>query len=423
MNKIIFRFFFIYFLLSTALWQVFEFIPGLSGITYFINDAFVPLVTFCNDHLFHVKEKLNIDGGGSGDTSYAWAYFYTTLLIAVIGSVIWSLLERKTKDYQKLNWILKNILRYHLILIALLYGSIKLFAMQMPEPTLSQLATPLGDYLPMRLSWMFFGYSSPYQIFSGIMEIVVALLLFNRRTISTGLILGFGVFLNVFILNLCFDIPVKIFSMHLVLYTLFLLASDHNHYLNFFWRNQPTGRLMSFDFIFGKKYLKISRIVFKTLFILVFGVFGLYQSYIWKEEYSKAKIQKPIEPGFYHVKTFQKNNTEIPVIAGDDKLWKDFIFQNDGRGSINTTDTLFKQNYQRGYFAYQVKPKENLILFTNLNDEKKELFKLQYKVGPNNTMQLFGKIKKDSVVFDLVKTNKKFQLAEKQFHWISEANR
>ena len=44
-------------------------------------------------------------------------------------------------------------------------------------PTLSQLATPLGDLLPMRLSWLFIGYSTPYQVFSGVMETVAGLLL------------------------------------------------------------------------------------------------------------------------------------------------------------------------------------------------------------------------------------------------------
>ncbi|NNT72970.1 hypothetical protein HKT18_12140 [Flavobacterium sp. IMCC34852] len=423
MKKTIFRFFFIYFILSTALWQIFEFIPGLSAITYFINDAFVPVVTFFNDHIFHVKDKLNIDGGGSGDTSYAWAYFYNSILLATLGTILWTLLERKPKDYSKLDWWLKNTLRYYLIIIAFLYGTIKLFAMQMPEPNLSELATPLGDYLPMRLSWMFFGYSSPYQIFSGVMEIMVAILLLYRRTITMGLLLGFGVFLNVFILNLCFDIPVKIFSMHLVIYCLYLIISDANHFVNFFWRNIPSGKLNSYYFSTTNKYFKIFRIVVKTLIILVFGVFSTYQSWEYKQEFSKSKIQKPIEPGVYYTTSFKKNNVEIPISLSDDKLWKDFIFQDDSRGSILTSDTLFRQAYNRGYFSYQVKPKENKLIFTKLRNDKEILFESQYKVINPKSIQISTKIKNDSLVFTLEKSNRNFQLMEKQFHWISEANR
>jgi len=423
MKKIFFRFFFIYFILSTAIWQIFELLPGLNFIASFINDAFVPLVTFCNDYLFHVKDKLNIDGGGSGDTSYAWAYFYTSILLAVLGTIIWTVLERKPKDYQKLDWILRNLLRYYIVIIAFLYGTIKLYASQMPEPNLSELATPLGDFLPMRFSWMFFGYSSPYQIFSGVMEMIVALLLLYRRTIPMGVLLAFGVFLNVFILNLCFDIPVKLFSMQMVICCVYLILVDAKHYFNFLLRNQATSKLTSYDFSFTKKYLKISRIVFKTLIILIFGVFSLYETWTWKTEFTKSKIQEPINPGVYYVKSFKKNNTDIPVSLTDDKTWKDFIFQDDGEGSVQTSDTILIQNYNRGYFSYTVKPKEKLLVFAKPWDKKKVVFELQYKITGPKTLQLFGKIKKDSVVFNLEKADRKFQLAEKQFHWISESNR
>lgn len=423
MKRLAFRFFFIYFILATALWQIFEFIPGLSTITYVINDIFVPVVTFFNDHLFHVKEKLNIDGGGSGDTSYAWAYFFTTLLLSIFGALLWTLLERKPRSYDKLNWWLKNTLRYYVIIIAFLYGTIKLFAMQMPEPNLSQLATPLGDYLPMRLSWMFFGYSSPYQIFSGIMEMLVAILLLYRRTIAMGLFLGFGVFLNVFILNLCFDIPVKIFSLHLVLYCMYLIATDANHYLNFLWRNKPTGVLSSYDFTNTNKFFKIFRIVFKALIILLFGVFSTYQSWEYKQEFYQSKIQKPIEPGVYHTTSVKVNNNEVPISLANDKLWKEFIFQDDTNGSVLTSDTIFRQSYNRGYFSYQVDAKNNKIIFKKFKNDKKVLFESKYKIIRPKTIQLKTKVKNDSLDITLVKSERKFQLSEKQFHWISEANR
>ena len=82
-------------------------------------------------------------------------------------------------------------------------------------PNQSQLATPLGDFLPMRFSWMFIAYSTPYQMFSGAMEVLAGLLLFNRKTITLRLCVATSVFLNVMVLNLCYDIPVKIFSIHL----------------------------------------------------------------------------------------------------------------------------------------------------------------------------------------------------------------
>ena len=45
--------------------------------------------------------------------------------------------------------------------------------------------------MPMRLSWLFIGYSTPYEIFSGAMETVAGLLLLFRRTITAGLFMGY----------------------------------------------------------------------------------------------------------------------------------------------------------------------------------------------------------------------------------------
>lgn len=106
-------------------------------------------------------------------------------------------------------------------------------------PSLHQLATPLGDLLPMRLSWLFIGYSSPYQIFSGVMEVFAGSLLLYRRTATLGAFVAAGVFTNVMMLNMCYDIPVKIFSMQLVAVSLFLLANESKRMICFFILNKP----------------------------------------------------------------------------------------------------------------------------------------------------------------------------------------
>jgi hypothetical protein len=71
----------------------------------------------------------------------------------------------------------------------------------MPAPSLSQLATPLGDFGAMRLAWLYMGYSGPYQVFSGMAEVITGLLLLYRRTVTLGLLAGLGVFINVMTMN------------------------------------------------------------------------------------------------------------------------------------------------------------------------------------------------------------------------------
>ena len=135
---------------------------------------------------------------------------------AAIAAVAWSLLDRKRPNYERGLYWLRTTVRFYLASAALSYGIIKLFATQMAFPALSQLATPLGDLLPMRLSWLFMGYSTPYQVFAGAMEFVAGMLLLFRPTVTAGLLLAMGAFLNVAMINLGYDVPVKIFAMKLL---------------------------------------------------------------------------------------------------------------------------------------------------------------------------------------------------------------
>ena len=188
------------------------------------------------------------------------------MFLAFLGCIIWSALDKR-KEYEKADYWMRTSIRYFVAMNALLYGTIKLFALQMPFPNLSQLATPLGDYLPMRLSWMFMGYSVPYQMFTGSMETVAGLLLLNRKTVTLGLLFAAGVFANVFVMNLAYDIPVKIFSGHLLFYSIFLLAQDGKRLIGVFILNQASAATQLYHFAYVSKRMRIARVVAKIVFV------------------------------------------------------------------------------------------------------------------------------------------------------------
>jgi len=159
-QRVLFRFFAVYLVLQIAPWNWFRAIPGVPFVLrwYFIgvNRA----VTFANAEIFHVRETL-VPVNGSGDTSWAWTQLWLYLSLAAIACVVWSIADRKRANYTRALYWLRLIVRYYVASAALSYGIIKLFWLQMPFPALSQLATPLGDLLPMRFSWLFIGYSTP----------------------------------------------------------------------------------------------------------------------------------------------------------------------------------------------------------------------------------------------------------------------
>jgi hypothetical protein len=87
-----------------------------------------------------------------------------------------------------------------------MYGVVKLFQGQFSAPSLEALTTPLGELPPMRLLWLFMGYSKPYIFFGGFLETAGGLLLFFRRTALLGALMVAAVMLNVVMLNLCLEL-------------------------------------------------------------------------------------------------------------------------------------------------------------------------------------------------------------------------
>lgn len=421
MQKMLFRFFFIYFILYTSPWNSLSVIPGISYLLDLYNSGLEWLVIKTNEYLFHVfgikyvKPVFN----GSGDTSYSWAENYFLLLVAAAGALIWWLADRKAKSYRQLNYLLCLFIRYSLALIAFGYGIIKIFALQMPFPSMSQLATPLGDLLPMRLSWMFIGYSTPYQVFSGVMELLVAFLLLYRRTATLGTLIAAAVFINVMVLNLSYDIPVKLFSINLVLACLYLLVNEYDRIVCFFILNKPAANCSIYDYPLTKKWMRITRIIIKICVLLLFLKTG-FETIDRYNQYHSVKDHKDFKPGFYTVTKYSINNDSISTAVPDSTRWKDLIIDDGSGGSINTSDTAFRQRYGRGYFYFETDSVNPVIRFSKAGQD---ILFLQYKLLDSNSIRLWGKYKNDSLLVEIQRSARRFQLAERQFHWLSEANR
>ncbi len=422
-RRIIFRFFFIYFLLYIAPWNWFSVIPGANFILQYYSNAIEWAVIKANANFFQVFNIKNVHPvyNGSGDTSYNWAENYFYLSIGAIGCIVWTLIDWKRKSYRQLNYLLCLVTRYNLALVAFSYGGYKILALQMSFPLISQLATPLGDFLPMRFSWLFIGYSTPYEVFSGVMEVLVGLLLIWRRTATLGVLVGTAVFINVMTLNLCYDIPVKLFSMNLVLMCLFLLANEYKRILCFFVLNKPATLCNIYTYPLTKKWMRITRVVLKLGMLFIVGK-SFYETWGYFRESNRLAEVKPINSGVYNVEKFIVNNDTIPALISDTLRWQDIIFEKGGMGSIKTGDTIFRKRYGRQYFVFTADTVAHVIKFKKSPQDSSGLA-MQYNMPEVNTIQLWGKKQNDSLYIELKKSNRHFQLAEKQFHWLSEANR
>jgi hypothetical protein len=420
-----FRFFLLYFILILDLnpFSWLNDLPGFSSVAdlYFQGESY--LVHFFNDQIFHIKDELNVNGMGSGDTSYAWARFFTIIAVSFLLAFFWTLIDRKKHKYDSVAYVLRSVLRYYIALVAFSYGIIKVFALQMPFPNLSQLATPLGDFLPMRLSWMFIGYSKPYQIFSGVMEVLVCILLINRKTVTAGLLLGLAVFLNIFILNLSYDIPVKLYSFQLFLTCLYLVAEDGKRLIGIFLMNRSAGENDLYQNKVSFRYYNAVRFSAKVLFFILFMLLPVWEA--WTRYQRILQINTDIRSyvGYYDLNNALLNGDSVVTNHDNLHFWKNLVLDKGNIGSVQSADTMFNQRYGRGYFGYSIDTLSQQISFTRSAFDTTRLFILKFKFSDSVRLQLWGKVHDDSVNYNFIKSNRHFQLTERQFHWISEANR
>ena len=420
-QKVLFRFFFIFYCIFIGPWDFLSLIPGANYVLQYYYQGTDVLVNFFNRNLFHIPSATK-PPNGNGDYPEQWMMVCTCLVLALVGCIIWTLTDSKRKNYNKLNYWFSLGVRYTIILNGISYGIAKIFHLQMPFPNLSQLSTPLGDFLPMRFSWMFIGYSYSYQFFSGAMELLAAILLLFRKTATLGVLVSTGVFLNVMMLNLSYDIPVKINSISLVVLCLYLLAQELPRLYRFFFLEE-TAPSNIFVFPFTTKKRRILSTSAKCVFValalygqLDYVSFGL-------NSLSKRKMQAPITAGVYDVITQMKMTDTVTSNMPDSVYWQNIVFDRGYEGSIKTADTRFRQRYGRSYFSFQIDSAAKLISLKRVPGDSVFIAQFSYHIKDSVLIALYSYPRRDSMYLLLRKKTTPFPLAGRPFHWVSETNR
>ena len=178
---------------------------------------------------------------GSGDTELAYVREGLTLVLAIIGGTLWMLLDRRRPHYIGLHGWLQVLARYALSFALLSYAIDKIIPTQFSHLQSRQLAESYGQSSPMALLWNFIGFSTAYTIFSGCAELIPAVLLLFRRTALMGSIIASAVMLNIVMLNFCYDVPVKLYSLNLFLLAIFLILPESKKLLSIFVLNRPAA--------------------------------------------------------------------------------------------------------------------------------------------------------------------------------------
>ncbi|QHI38262.1 hypothetical protein IMCC3317_36520 [Kordia antarctica] len=408
-QKIGFRFCVIYTLLFALPFPLIAF-TFLDGFTDKIDDIlWSKIVPYIGETVFNVTIDSSAAFSGSGDTTYDYVQVFCYFLVALLGTLIWSILDRKRPHYWKLLRILVVYITYYLIFFMLVYGFMKVYKLQFPDPRLTRLIQPYGDSSPMGIAWTFMGASKFYTFFAGLSEVLGGLLLISRRTRTFGAFVCVGVMLNVFVMNMSYDIPVKLFSFHLLLFSLFIFLQDWKRVFAVFFTTATTIP-RSFPHYFKKRKLNIGLLVIKICFIS-FLLYSNFSRAIGLENTRGSSAPKPAMYGIYDLKQIVKNNDTIPLIITDKTLWKRIVIQRERHLSIFTMED------EQLRFSSQL----DTVYKTLSIDRNEDSYKFKY-VLKDSILSLKGTHNGDSIFMEAKQFDlKKFRLINRGFHWINES--
>jgi hypothetical protein len=132
------------------------------------------------------------------------AQFPWAALTALIGALVWRLLDRDRFDYRRLFIGWHTIVRYTCAVNMLQWGFFKLNGTQFwtVHSDAFLIGRPLGEWSTRALMWNTMGQSVVYGMFTGVGEIVGGLMLFFRRTTLLGALLLLFVNGTIFILDI-----------------------------------------------------------------------------------------------------------------------------------------------------------------------------------------------------------------------------
>lgn len=233
------RFGAVYFALYSLPWPLGA-IPRTEPIAGWWAQGRDTAIHWFGTHVLGLRDNLAPFPTGSGDTTRDWVAFVLMGLLALLASTTWSAFALRGNG----PWLGRGLhtwLRYVLAVAMLGYGTAKFGEGQFPAIDAHSLETPWGECSPMGVVWRFMGASPAYTACTGVVECLAGVLLLWRRTSTLGGLVAVGAMTNVLLLNLCYDIPVKLYASHLLLMGALVAAADVPRLLAVFWRHEAVA--------------------------------------------------------------------------------------------------------------------------------------------------------------------------------------
>jgi hypothetical protein len=413
--RIAFRFCFVYFGLFCIYTQIFGGLISIPKMESIDPSSLWPMrqiVFWTAAHIFHAKLPLVYSGSGSGDKTFDWVLAFCLLVFAALATAIWSVLDRRRENYVTLHKWFRVFIRFALASQMVGYGMVKVIPLQMPFPFLTRLVEPFGNFSPMGVLWSSIGAAPAYEMFAGSAEMLGGILLIIPRTTTLGALVCVADMTQVFMLNMMYDTPVKLFSFHLLLMALFLLASELQRLADFFFRNRavvPSAQPQLF------KTRPANRIAFAVQIAFGLWMIGTAAYGGWDDwhQYGGGRPKSALY-GIWSVDELWIDGQLRSPLLNDYDRWRRAIFDFPSAMAFQRMDDSFVR------YGAAINVNDNTLALTKASDKNwKANFTFQRLA--QDQLILDGNMDSHKIHMQLRLVDRsKFLLINRGFHWIAE---
>lgn len=378
----------------------------IPDIGSWFSPFYEKLVRFTAEYIFHLQKPYSAEL--ISDSTGMYIHAFNLIFISGMLAAIWFYFDKQKKKESRLFAVLQIMVRYYLAMQLLNYGFNKIFKWQFYLPEPNTLFTTVGETHRDLLYWTSMGSSYSYTFFSGFIEIFAAAFLFFRRTQLFGALISLGILINVFMINIGFDISVKLYSAFLILLCCILIAPDAKRLLVFFFKNEIPEKKNKPPVFISEKYRWLFPIL-KTLVVLFLLTDSLY-IYFETENYNDDLAKRPPLHGAYEVSSFVLNGDTLQTDLTEANRWK--------RVFVHRRDYFIVQNMQDQMTDFRLENDtvKHILLMSDYSGKASNYF--HYVSGNENTLLLSGKIGDKNAELILNKIDLKQQpLLVNEFSW------
>ena len=362
------------------------------------NGPFDQVALFLGKNIFNLQDLIIQENTGSGDTALFYLKQLSIILVALIGCCL-TLPIRSKIPYLAISYlVVLNFTRLFLAFNLIFYGLAKLplgFE-QFTPPLIHVMVMKIGDLSPMNLLWLFFGYSSAFTQFIGFAEILAGVLLLTRRKLLLTSLISFILLFTVVLLNFCYNIPVKLFSINLLLMLLIVCQNQYVAIFDFLIREKFDVPLKSNDYLITGEIPKRFHSILTTLVVL-----SLFSFIIRLPNQTYPNSKNHLD-GMYLSMNESINSNQI--------IWESFII---GNGRL----IVYKNGDAETFFEV-IKIDKNSIHLKNISDD---ILILNFTITKDDILVLTPKVFPNFVPANYLKKSiSEFPLMKRGFDWIIE---